>query len=371
VSTKAISDNVVIPFEKSMSSLEDLIGQKSLAIFLPRAGSEDDSLMQFSPVDQESSTTQDLAPKNEQHQEDTLSDQDPIENGNCPDTAITREIMRQAREREKTQSSWTVPRRTRPFVASKFRPPLTGTEGGFNVANFPFVLRFESLYHRCRLQILEDAILTIDEVKKLDESRHTDILLKGLHTLIITEAQELIPRLETVIAECASKGLKRLEVEFRLIQLRFHTVLTSLDVGSDVDVQASVGIALDLCHEYPDTAGIFLPSCIAIKRGLDKGTRDWSIDIYSKSASMLWKKWAAHEVGCLKHCVNGHPYSGYTFAECPECGRRVEPKAKEEDTTDYASFLKEDEFVAKMKAMKPKPKQTKSPTKGTVADNEA
>lgn len=355
-----ISDNVIIPFEKSMSSLEDLIGHKPLAVFLPRAGSEDDSLMQFSPVDQEWSAMQGLAPSNKQHQDDTLSDQDPFENGNCPDTAITREIMRQAREREKRQSSWIVPKRPRSFVGSKSRPPMTGTEGSFNAANFLFGLRFESLFHRCRLQILEDAIFVIDEVKKLDQSRHTDILLKGLQALVVTEAQELIPRLNIAIAESASKGLKRLEVEFRLIQIQFHTILTTVDSSSHVDVQASLGIALDLCYEYPDSAGIFLPSCTALKRSLDKGIRDWTIDIYSKSASMLWKKWAAHEVGCLRHCVNGHPYSGYTFAECPECGRRVEPKTKQEDTTDYASFLKEDEFVAKMKAMKPKPKRTKA-----------
>ena len=327
--------------------------------------------MQFSPVDLESSTMQDLALDNRQHQEDTLSDQDPVENGNFPDTAITREIMKQAREREKAQSSWTVRRRPRPFIATKSRPPMTGTEGDFNVANSPFILRFESLYHRCRLQILEDAIFAIDEVKKLDQSTHTSILLQGLHTLIITEAQELITRLDTVITASAFKALKRLEVEFRLIQLHFHIILTKLGISSHVNVQTSVGIALDLCYEYPDTAGIFLPSCNALKRGLEKGTRDWNIDLYSKNASMLWKKWGAHEVGCLRHCVNGHPYSGYTFAECPECGRRVEPKTKIEDTTDYASFLKEDEFVAKMKAMKPKPKQTKSFVKEVVADDES
>lgn len=364
-----IPDNVVVPFEKNLSNLEDLIGQKYLAALLPRAGFEDDSLMQFSPVDQESSTMQDLAPKNKQHPEDTLSDQDPIENGNLPDTAITREIMRQAREREKTQSSWIVHKRPRPFIASKSGPPMTGTEGGFNVANSPFGLRLESLHHRCRLQILEDAIFAIDEVKKLEQSRHTNILLMGLHALVITEAQEVIPRLDTIITESASKGLKRLEVELRLIQIQFHIILTTLDISTNVDVQASVGIALDLCYEYPDTAGIFLPSCTALKRGLDKGMRAWTIDIYSKSASVFWKKWAAHEVGCLRHCVNGHPYSGYTFAECPECGRRVERKTKEEDTTDYASFLKENEFVAKMKSMRPKSKQTESSSKGTVADD--
>ena len=70
---------------------------------------------------------------------------------------------------------------------------------------------------------------------------------------------------------------------------------------------------------------------------------------------MKYSSRAGHEVGCLRHCKYGHPYSGHVFKDCPECGREVEPKRKpqaEEDKTDYSQYLKEDEFGAKMKQMR-------------------
>ncbi len=69
------------------------------------------------------------------------------------------------------------------------------------------------------------------------------------------------------------------------------------------------------------------------------------VDLYTKDARAFWQKWKAYELGNLKHCIFGHPYSSTTFSGCPECGKKV-------DTTDYGSFLHEDAFLKKLQQMK-------------------
>ena len=138
------------------------------------------------------------------------------------------------------------------------------------------------------------------------------------------------------------------------MQICFHDVLSSLGIASKVNISATAKITMSLCQQYPDTAGIFLPSCISVCRGLSERRQNWKIDLYSQKANAFWKSWAGHEGGCLKHCVFGHPYSGYTFEDCPECGRSVEPKRKE-DQKDYSKNLKEQAFIAKINAMRLSP----------------
>lgn len=267
--------------------------------------------------------------------------------------------MRQAKEREVAQrgrSSWVVPRKPRPFKASsKPIPPPVSAESDFDVASMPFGLRLESLYLRCRLIILEDAVFMSSELKKLPSSKHTVFLLESLHAVMGPEAQDHIARLNTMIAESASKNLKRLEVELRLIQISFHAVLDFLRISSHVNVSRSLREMLGLCSAYPDTAGLFFLSCDLVKRIGSESPQKWKIHLYNMPSNELWKRWAAHEVGALTHCTNGHPYSRYTFADCPECGRYFAPsksRQQEEDEKDYGAHLKEDQFREKMKSMR-------------------
>ena len=354
------TDKVVVPFEESMSRIEDFIGQKALAALVHVVPKNLATLRGDAIAGQKSSlpspSSADGSPQVDQYYK-ALDDEDSIEeeveNGNLPDTAIVRELLRQAKAREVEQrgSRWIVPRKPRPFNSTSKAIPYTKAEdGAFKTANLPFKPRLESLYHRCRLMILEDAAYMVGEIKKLEASKHTDILLQGLRFSIVTEAQEIILRLDVAIADCASKHLKRLEIEFRLIQISIHTVLHSLEISSGVDIQASAKAMVELCQQYPDTAGVFWPTCSALKRAVDNGSRQWNFRLYTKISSEFWKKWAGHEVGYLRHCINGHPYSGYVFSDCPECGRYVE--LPQEDKTDYQSFLKEDQFLAKMKTMR-------------------
>ena len=342
-----------------MSRIEGFIGQKALAALVHVVPKNRAALKGDAIAGQKSSfpspSLADGSAQVEQYYkapDDEDSIEEEVENGNLPDTAIVRELVRQAKAREVEQRSsrWIVPRKPRPFNSTSKEIPYSKAEdGAFKAANLPFRPRLESLYHRCRLMILEDAAYMVGEIKKLEASKHTDILLQGLRFSIVTEAQESISLLHVAIADCASKHFKRLEVEFRLIQVSLHTVLHSFEIGSGVEIQASAKAMAELCQQYPDTAGVFWPTCSALKRAVDNGSRQWDFRLYSKISNDFWKQWAGHEVGYLRHCINGHPYSGYVFSDCPECGRYVE--LPQEDKTNYQSFLKEGEFVAKMKAM--------------------
>ena len=356
-------EDVIVPFEQSMSDLEKFLGHEALATLLrpshlipindPLPGQL--SASPRTPLAGKTSPAQ-LREDLQHGASDEASDTDGNEEGNLPDTAITREIMRQAKEREieqRARSNWVVHKKPRPFnISSKPVPRLTSAEGSFDCASLPFKARLESLYYRCRLLVLDEGVCMIDALQKLEpRSRHTSLFLDELRSLITTQAQSKVTELDSSIANCASKNLKRLEVEVRLIQVGFHSILATLGASSGIDVAASVAEMLAFCEQYPDTAGIFLPACTAIKRAMNqRQPQNWNIDLYSKAANAFWKTWAGHEVGFLRHCRFGHPYSGFVFDDCPECGRYVEPK--KQDTTDYSSYLKEDEFIAKMKQMR-------------------
>lgn len=358
-------DEVINPLEASLSGLERFVGHKALAALLrvkretpatskQHSDLEQESLVSLtSLVDPQPPTGENTTPRSLQEHEDGSEGEST--GHNLSNNAVIRELMQQAKDREIAQrerSPWNVPRKPRPFISILRPVPFSNAvDGEFNKANLPFKLRLESLYCRCRLMILEDATFMVGELRKLDPSKHTNMLLQGLRHKTIDHAKENIEHLDNAIAAASAKYLKRLNVELRLLQVSFHAVLSTLGTDSGIDIQASVQVMLDLCVQYPDTAGTFLASCTALKRALETGSRDWKLDLYSRHTTEFWKKWAGHEVGYLRHCVNGHPYSGYTFTDCPECGRYVEPKEQEE-TVDPASFLKEEQFVAHMKNMK-------------------
>lgn len=210
--------------------------------------------------------------------------------------------------------------------------------------NLSFKIRFDSLYYRCRLVVLEESVnmITLTDASKAT-SRHMLALNEGLRFLTMTEAQEQITAVQTAIGQCEVKGLKRLEVELRLIQASFHLVLGLLGSSSDVDIEGSLEKILGLCTRYPSTAGTFTNAYKQAKLALEG--RQTPTDLYAKETGAYWKKWKDYKLGSLEFCVLGHPYSETTFAGCPECGRAVEPR-------DYNSFLHEDAFLKKLQEMK-------------------
>lgn len=347
------TDEIYFPFEKSMTRLCEFLGAKPVANLLR-------------PLYKAEQTASDLEVNDstrlqhvEQHNTINGIAEQPLSpnsdssvsasGGYFPNNAITRDIVRQTEERDKLQatgSSWALPKLFRPFnAASRSGFPSTAASGDFMAANLPFRLRLDFLFYRCRLLVLEESFQMLNTIRKLEnETKHSVLLVEGLRALTSNQAGAIIKDVGSAIAECRSKQLKRLEIEFRLIQFELHRVLRSLDMISDVRIQASANIAIRLCQEYPNTAGIFLTDCLSVRCTDEQRRSSWKVDLYKKEANEFWKLWAGHEVGALKHCQFGHPYSAYTFRDCPECGRRDLPKS-----VNYGQFLDEKAFLARMR----------------------
>ena len=210
--------------------------------------------------------------------------------------------------------------------------------------NLPFKLRFDSLYFRCRLIILEESVRMIDLTDVLrTTSQHMLALNEGLRILTMTETHKHVAAIHTTIEQCNLKGIKRLEVELRLMQASFNLILRSLSSFDNKDIETTMAKTLSLCIKYPSTAGMFMSAYKSAKLALDGHSSP--TNLYAKETRSFWWKWRDYELGNLNSCVFGHPYSGTTFGGCPECGR-------EKDTTDYNSFLHEDAFLQKLLIMR-------------------
>lgn len=180
-------------------------------------------------------------------------------------------------------------------------------------------------------------------------SQHMTTLFQGLRDMTITQAFQNTINIQSSIAECEVKNLKRLEVELRLIQMSFHTILTALGDTSNVDVKTSLEKVQVTCNQYPDTAGIFFPAYRSLK--LASEGMPTARDLYSKDGREFWRLWGRHEIGHVKYCLFGHPFSSQTFSDCPECGRKAE-KEQESVPIDYSKYLHEDAFLEQMLKMK-------------------
>ena len=343
------------PFEKSMTDLSKYIGPEELAMLLRPSDEIEQGTSNTLPPSSIPflSTEQQQASDGfeAQHHSSDSDSSVSTDHGFIPDNAITRDIIRAIKEREPlpgTNSSWTIPHRFRSFTAaSKALPSSSAAAGDFIASNLPFKARLDSLFYRCRLLVFQESVNMLEKVQAVDAvTDHSKILADGLRTGTIDQAQTIIKDIDTSISECHSKNLKRLEVELRLIQFALHTVLRSLNAESGVDIESSADKAIQLCHEYPDTAGIFLADCLSVRQAVKFGRYNYKIDLYKREANSFWKLWAGHEAGCIRHCLFGHPYSAYTFPDCPECGRREE--LRESTNVDYGKYLNEDAFLAKM-----------------------
>lgn len=182
-------------------------------------------------------------------------------------------------------------------------------------------------------------------------SQHMTTLFQGLREMTITQALQNTKNIQSSIAECEVRNFKRLEVELRLQQVSFYLILTTLGSTSDMEVRTSLEKVRTTCTQYPDTAGIFFPIYKSLKLSFEgmSPTRG----LYNKDEREFWRLWGRHEIGFVKYCLFGHPFSSKTFSDCPECGRMV---VKEEKSVpiDYNKYLHENAFLEQMLKMKVK-----------------
>ena len=195
---------------------------------------------------------------------------------------------------------------------------------GETVMTPSYTLRFAILVHRVSAIILEEKYRMRDELRRMqkDPSEHTQLMMNGMRHQIVQDAEAHLARLSEVVEECRSKNLKRLEVEARLVQLRFHTIIRNFGITSDLDVEPSFEIISELCRAFPLTAGLLKDSVAEVKRFVYWNGK--SELMYGSNSPPLWWSWPQWHLGDLQHCKYGHPYSGFTWGSCPECGDEVE-----------------------------------------------
>ena len=217
----------------------------------------------------------------------------------------------------------------------------------FTSPTFSFDLRFDLLFFRCRLAILQEALRMSDFLKPLnDPSQQIQALAQGLRTMTSQESVRNVVAAEEAIGKCEGRKLCCLEVELCLVQLSLHIVARSSGVNSKMNIDKSCERVMKLCRQYPDTAGKFLKSYRNLERSLK--TFQPLVSLYTVDTAETWRRWGRHVVGHLSKCRNGHPYSTATFDGCPDCGREAVVVATPVPI-DYESLMKNDEFLANMR----------------------
>lgn len=212
----------------------------------------------------------------------------------------------------------------------------------------PFKLRYDLLYHKCRLVTLQEAVNMRKFMSPFAEALpHVKLLVDGLLLITIEQAADNINAMDLLITEADSSQLKSLEVELRLIQISFYMVLHALGVKHDLDTKASLRRIVKTCNYYPTAAGPYIRSYRLLNsfcNGMEPPRK-----LFGRESRQYWWKWGRHEVGHLTSCPNGHPYSSKTFDECPECeGKAPQVELPPPEPVDYSQFLQEDAFLKQM-----------------------
>ena len=213
----------------------------------------------------------------------------------------------------------------------------------------PFKLRFDLLFYRCRFITLDEGLRTFSYLQKQQNERedpvdHITVICQALKIKIATESIGNIMKIGSKITECDTLNLKRLEVEFRLLQMHFFMIAKAFGV-KEVDVAfdflASLKRVTELCDEYPHTAAMFLQLASDLS-GFYRGGKapnrykEWN----TEEIKALSVSWGEHEIGHLKTCQYKHPYSSKTFKNCPECGQETSRTAA--NPINYDSYLMND-----------------------------
>lgn len=191
-----------------------------------------------------------------------------------------------------------------------------------------------------------------------DPSEQIQALVDGLLEFTRKDCLQNVAATGTAIAKCDEKNAKRLEVELRLIQIALHLFGQCIGATSGLEIKQSCEKVMQLCQQYPDTAGKFVGSLRNLERSLQDPRSLGQLYRLSSDKSEIWDQWREHQVGHLARCQHGHPFSTVTFDGCPECGREVKltpAKTAEKNGAraeiDYESFLKNDEFLASMQGV--------------------
>lgn len=167
-------------------------------------------------------------------------------------------------------------------------------------------------------------------------------LFNGLQQMTIHQALQNTELINSSISVCEARNLKRLEVELRLVQLSFHAILLENGNRGKMDINSGLNRVQELCIQFPDTAGIFFPFYQSLNKRIREG-RYPTKDLYNRENREFWMLWGKYQVGLVKYCQYGHPYSTSIFPDCPECGREVERRQSE--PVDHRKCLYEEAFL--------------------------
>lgn len=227
---------------------------------------------------------------------------------------------------------------------------LLNNKGFLETAISPYKIRFDLCYFRCRVAMLEDGQKLYQHLMKLNSpEEHTALLMEALRIKISEQSAGEIKAIGLKIADAKALNLKRLEVEFLVVQVCLHMVLAGIGIESELNVYANFRRMRELCSRFPKTAGQLRVVYNAVT-DLVEGRRTFTrmYHMYTKDSKELWAALSHHEVGNLQYCQYHHPYSADSFVHCPECGpetdweaTKVQPQLvvdNESKLVDFSTF---------------------------------
>ena len=203
-----------------------------------------------------------------------------------------------------------------------------------------FKLRHDLLYYFCRCTVIEEAVRLYQHLLGINGSnRQVEIVKIGLRMKAQDQIKRYLEAIKNCIHQSEELNLKRLEVEFRLVQVTFWLILRHdlhLEIG--LDVSSSLKRCQVLCGTWPDSAGLFAPILKILQARCESKGRPLPICEWNQSSlRALWRGWGKYgHTGRLEFCRKGHhPYPMVSFRGCPECGREVvhraaQPRSKSE-----------------------------------------
>ena len=211
----------------------------------------------------------------------------------------------------------------------------------------PFKLRHDLLYFFCRCAVIEEAVRLYQHFNNFNGShQQVEIVKIGLRMKAQDQIKGYLRAIDNSINQSKELHLKRLEVEFRLLQFTFWLILRhDLDLETKLDVASTLERCRVLCGTWPDSAGLFTPILAALQARYESKGKPIPIHEWSQSSlRALWRGWGKYQrIGRLEFCRFNHPYSRVAFCDCPECGREIvfraalprnKPESSQEVQTD-------------------------------------
>ena len=233
----------------------------------------------------------------------------------------------------------------------------------FPIPVLPFELRFDRIFYHCRLMRIELHLKALAQLRKVEDgSEAMRILINGMHSMVQEECLRILGAVQDRITECEHKSLKRLEVEYRIVQISFALALTVIGTEHHMEISASLERAERVCHAYPKSAGLLRRNLKLLGEAVDAKRFPSKVeDVWDPRTIELWQKWGKHKIGSLIYCYNNHPYSRAEFPNgCPECGpvlreSKVVERPKDSDQDGYKTGLvSAEEFMAYVRSKRQK-----------------